>query len=58
MIMSSETCIKGDALPFYSVFLLFEVILQKRMEVVMMWEVEKLPNVLETQAATSGKVDS
>lgn len=36
MIMSSEICIKGDALSFYSVFLLFEVILQKRMEVVMM----------------------
>lgn len=35
MIMSSETHIKGDALPFYSVFLLFKALLQKPMEVVM-----------------------
>lgn len=55
MIMSSETHVKGDTPPFYSVFLLFKVFLQKPMEVVMMWEAEKLPNVLETQAATSGK---
>lgn len=55
MIMSSETHIKGDALPFCSVFLLFKVLLQKPVEVVMTWEAEKLPNVLETEAATSGK---
>lgn len=35
MIMSSETHIKGDALPFCSVFLLFKVLLQKPVEVVM-----------------------
>lgn len=48
MSMCSETRIKGDALPFFRV-------LQKPVEVVMMLEAEKLPNVLETQAATSGK---
>lgn len=35
MIMFPETHIKGDALPFYSVFLLFKVLLQKPMEVAM-----------------------
>lgn len=33
--MYSETHIKGGALPFYTVFLLFKALLQKQMEVVM-----------------------